>query len=692
MPVVGDNPIRRAEDDALGRAAGAQHFARQVMTLDASDGIVVGVLGAWGSGKTSFINLTREQLDSAGTTILDFNPWMFSGAEPLVQSFFVELAAQLKLKPGLEEVGKDLEDYGEAFSGLGWLPLVGPWIERGRATTKLLGRLLQRRKEGVGDRRARLEKALRALRAPIVVVLDDIDRLTTSEIRDIFKLIRLTASFPNIIYLVAFDRARVQQALGENRLPGRAYLEKILQLTIDLPGVPEQLLTRRILTSLDDAVSDIENPGELDEEVWSDIFMEILRPLIGNMRDVRRYAAAIHGTVAALEGQIAVADVLAMEAVRVFLPDVLAQFHGAVAGLTTTSSIAYQTADPPELKASVEALLPAAGANEDVIRALITRLFPAGARHIGGTRYGPDSQRRWLRERRVAHPDILRLYLERIAGEGLIAFRDAERAWALLSDRDALDKYLRGLDRDRLEDVIAALENYEEEFRAEQVTPATVVLLNLLPELPEKPQGMFELDPRLVVGRVTYRLLRSLDDRSLVEAEMRQILPEVRSLSSKLSIITDVGYREGGGHQLVSKQAACNFERHWRDDVRAADVGTLVAEHDLLRVLAVAKTDAAEGEPDLSIPDDPSLTVSVLQSALTEVRGQTMGSRAVRRSPRLAWDTLVTVYGSEKIVRDRWDALESSRIGVDDQLRELVQRHLSGWRPQDFPPADRGDE
>ena len=77
---------------------------------------------------------------------------MFSGTEQLVESFFVELAAQLRIRPGMAEVGKDLEDYGETFSGMGWLPLVGPWIERGRGAAKLLGKLLERRKEGVGGR------------------------------------------------------------------------------------------------------------------------------------------------------------------------------------------------------------------------------------------------------------------------------------------------------------------------------------------------------------------------------------------------------------------------------------------------------------------------------------------------------------------------------------------------------------
>lgn len=47
---------------------------------------------------------------------------MFSGAQQPVESFFVELPAQLKIRPDLAQVGQDLEDYGETFSGDGVAP------------------------------------------------------------------------------------------------------------------------------------------------------------------------------------------------------------------------------------------------------------------------------------------------------------------------------------------------------------------------------------------------------------------------------------------------------------------------------------------------------------------------------------------------------------------------------------------
>ncbi len=116
--IVGDNPIKNPEDDAIGRISTAQNFAQHVLALDTKEGVVVGVLGPWGSGKTSFINLARNEFEKAEVPILDFNPWMFSGAAQLVESFFIELAAQLKIRRGLAEIGENFEAYGELFSGL----------------------------------------------------------------------------------------------------------------------------------------------------------------------------------------------------------------------------------------------------------------------------------------------------------------------------------------------------------------------------------------------------------------------------------------------------------------------------------------------------------------------------------------------------------------------------------------------
>lgn len=684
LRIKADNPITRLEEDALGRVKPASSFAEQIITLDSSEGMVVGVLGPWGSGKTSFVNLSQSFIKESGITVLEFNPWMFSGADQLVQSFFIELSAQLKMRPDLAEIGKLIEDYGDTFSGLGWLPLVGPWIERSRVVTDLIAKALQRKKEGVRSSQNKVRQSLKKIDKPIIVILDDIDRLSTQEIRDVFKLVRLTANFPNIIYLLAFDRYRVEQALGEQGIPGRDYLEKIFQIAIDLPAVPDHVLNAQVFKAIDAALEGIENPGHFDSDLWPDVFIEVIRPLIRNIRDVRRYAAAIHGTVKDIGGQVALVDVLALEAIRVFLPDVFHALHSSVDGLTTTSGGYGYGCEPPELKNQIDKLVAKGGEHEESIRNLIWRLFPGGERHLGGSHYGGDWSKRWLRERRVAHKEVLRYYLERVVGEELQAFSDAEIAWSLITDKAEFEAYLKSLPIERIQDVISSLEAYEDNFAEQHVVPGTVVLLNLLPLLPDRQRGMFDLDARLVVGRVVYRLVRALKEPEAIEAAVKKILPQVQSLSSKQELITVVGYREGAGHKLVSEDAAKAFEAEWRDQVRSASPEELASEPDLLRTMWLVKREAGPEEPQLIVPDSTDVTCSLLKSARSEVRSQSMGSRAVRLKPRLAWDALIELYGDENVLRDRIEQLKESPPNDVGDLFELADKYLSGWRPGDF--------
>lgn len=688
MTVPGDNPIKRKEDDVLDRTPLAHSFAKQILALDASEGIVVGVLGAWGFGKTSFVNLTRAELQCMGATILEFNPWMFSGAEQLIDKFFIELAGQLRIKSDFSDIAKGFEEYGESFSGLVWLPVVGVWIDRFRGATKALNSILQRRKEGVGDRRAKLEKILALLDHPIIVVLDDIDRLSTVDIKDVFKLVRLTASFPNFIYILAFDRLRVERALEEDGIPGRAYLEKILQVAIDLPAIPSQMLNRHIFDAINGALDGIENHGPFDADRWSDIFMEIVHPLIRNLRDVRRYAATIHGTVASLDGRIALVDILALEAVRIFMPDVFAQLHRIVGPLTTISNFTYgMRQDPPHLKTSIDALIQAGGDQEEIVRSMIRRLFPTAERHISNIHHSPEQGKDWLRKHRAAHEDILRLYLERVAGDGMQAFTDAEIAWAVLANREALDCYLRSLDIGRLEEVISSLETFEDEFAPEHVVPGTTVLLNLLPDLPERQRDMFGLDAGTVVGRITYRLLRTLATPESVEAAVRMILPELTSLSAKWDLITSIGHREGSGHKFVTEEMAARLEKEFRAEVRSASSGGLAREKNILRILLMVKREAVEAEPLLEIPDEPEVMLAILQGSRSEVRQQSVGSRTVRRLPRIAWESLIQLFGGEEMLRKRIECLKETHPDGEEELIALVGKYAGGWRPKDF-----GDE
>ena len=79
------------------------------------------------------------------------------------------------------------------------------------------------------------------LKRKLLVVIDDIDRLTDEEIRLIFRLAKATADFPNTVYLLLFQKETVTRAL--NKIcggKGEEFLKKIVQVDLGLPHLPAQ--------------------------------------------------------------------------------------------------------------------------------------------------------------------------------------------------------------------------------------------------------------------------------------------------------------------------------------------------------------------------------------------------------------------------------------------------------------------
>lgn len=683
MVLPGDNPIKRLADDDLNRSDAAMDFAEEILLFDRSEGLVVGVLGPWGSGKTSFVNMTLERLQAKGVALLQFNPWMFSGAEQLVDSFFIELSAQLKMQPGLGDVGQAIEEYGEAFAGLGWLPFVGAWLERVRLIGKATGKLMQRHKEGAASKRRKVYAALNGEGVPpILVTLDDIDRLTTAEIREVFKLVRLTASFPNVIYLLAFDRLRVEAALSEVNIPGRDYMEKILQLAIDLPVVAPETLRQRTLSALDEVLASVDFKDEDDSNRWLDIYFEIVAPLIRNLRDVRRYAASVRGPASALAGHLSLSDILALEAIRTFLPDVFTLLQRCSKELTQTKS-AWPASTQAGGGGEIESILVAAGDRQDVADNVVRRLFPAAAVHlpVEGPAYGHEWKATWLKAGRVAHEDNLRLYLERVASSSLNAFRVAQKVFDNLDNLKVAQSFLVNLTDDELGAVAEASSNFAYDLSEEQAVPVSALFLNMVHKLGNRRTGIFDIPQELVVLRTVKKCIEAVPEASRLAA-VRSILSQVHTLFGQLQLIELVGYKKNVGLGLVPEADAESLEKEWRQRVRDASLADLVNDGDALRVVRAAMA-TEPSEAAWAPPEQPIYTLKIFRSSVSLVRGQTVGNRKVTTNAHLHWDAMVEIFGSEVVIKDRLAEVKDVLTQDDEGLIDLVEKYLSGWRPKE---------
>ena len=126
MNYSADKPIDTGEQDLLGRLHFSNQLGKAIHEYNGKDGLVIGLFGKWGTGKTSVVNMAIneiERLDKTNgreTMIMRFNPWNYSDKDNLISLFFQNLNYMINEKDDefKNKVGKALIDYSGALSEL----------------------------------------------------------------------------------------------------------------------------------------------------------------------------------------------------------------------------------------------------------------------------------------------------------------------------------------------------------------------------------------------------------------------------------------------------------------------------------------------------------------------------------------------------------------------------------------------
>ncbi|WP_435588170.1 KAP family P-loop NTPase fold protein [Micromonospora aurantiaca (nom. illeg.)] len=681
--MIGDDPVK-SDGDLLQRRPIAEQWAGAIAAADSPSGLVFAVTGPWGSGKTSMLNMVEEFLVEKGVRVLHFNPWFFSGTDQLVTFFFSEVADQISNKDGKQsKVAESLRKYGTLLSPVKAIPLVGTALGGAAEAATSIGTYMEQSlSRSVNQRRKEIEDGFSKLDRPFVVVIDDIDRLTGQEIRDVLRMVRLTGAFPNMIYLLSFDRHRVELALKDDGIPGRAYLEKIVQVMFDVPGVSKASLRQILTAELNSLMKTQPEDIRFNVGIWPDIYYEIIDPLLTNIRDVRRFTASLPAVVALLRNDIELADVIALEAIRIFLPDTFALLPHVIDGLTSTSD--YRNGQE-ENKRQVMEFLGSDPDHEALLKRACGRLFPAAARHIGGSNFDGSWSRQWLRERRVASAEILTYYLEKAIPEVVAHANAAERAFTIIEDEEALSGLLSSLEPRETEGVISLLEAHEEDFANLNPAPGVTALLNQIQRLDRPETGMFDFGPRIVVIRVVLRLLRSVADLARTADLVRSILPNIQTFAAQYELLLLVGYTPNAGQRLIPEEEWQALVRDVKSRVREAGPDELATETGMMKLLRWASSgdDVEVWTLPTTYLDNRVFATALLQDSYSPVHSQTMGSRHVATKDRLAWEALGELVGGEEGIRRCRDAAEVE-LGQESPLIALVDKYLAGWRPADI--------
>ena len=683
MVVNTDKPIRNTAEDRLGRNVLAATIKNEILAVPQGDSCVLALLGPWGSGKSSILNLLENQLcTEQRLSVIRFNPWLFSGTEQLVGQFFQELRAHLLTKNEKEsdETIDLIDKYCDGLMGAtSWIPQVGAAIEAGTKSVKLAGTLLRKvpPSQSVQKQRRLVEERLAQNGRRFVVMIDDVDRLTNSEVRDVMRLVKLTGDFPNMVYLLAFDRGRVELALSDNGEGGRAYLEKIFQATFHVPSVR----TSELLSMVDEGVGafldSTSMKGPWDVYDWVGILHKIVMPLVRTPRDVRRYLNALRPAAALVRDEVAMQDLLALEAIRVFLPDVFALLPEAVPVLTHVGSPDLETRWEKETRKDiVRRMEEAAGTNGHVLDAITERVFPAAEGKFGPPPLGvkdPSYNPTWRKGRRVAHPAVLRLYLEKSLPAHVLEGRVVQALFDGMALGAPFGAQLDTLSELELVDAMARLEDFEAEFDEQKAQGALAILLDHRKRLSRQPASFFGTSPRTQLDRVVLRLLRKVPDARRVGL-VKDAFAKTRLFSGKEELLGLVGDKCGAA---IPAADLSGLETELRREMLRATPALLMEDDEIFGVLLRALADS-EGQRQIqtwSSQDDTFFAVLRSSQAASRVLPS---DGVVRESLFLPWESLCTLFGKDWLERRLQELNANGLSRADAELRLLALRYASG--------------
>src|SRR5271168_1006253 len=99
-PCAPERPIQSKAEDKLERGRFIERLAGALVNFETkkSTGVVVGITGSWGSGKSSLLNLLKEYIEDEypDALVVRFDPWLVSGRNDLIAEFLGELIGTIK--------------------------------------------------------------------------------------------------------------------------------------------------------------------------------------------------------------------------------------------------------------------------------------------------------------------------------------------------------------------------------------------------------------------------------------------------------------------------------------------------------------------------------------------------------------------------------------------------------------------
>lgn len=323
MKIFTDKPIENKQDDTLNRSRFADMVADYLLSNTTKDGFVASINGQWGCGKTSLINMIKQDLREYVVTkekyvmpvFVDFAPWNATDQSQIIKQFLDTLSNSFKEKRVMQVIEKSLKIMSTIVDLAPLPPLIRTAV---KSVEKAFGKYksaIEKVKDNLDTFKNDIVKELSHSYVRYIVFIDDIDRLNDEEIKLLIQLIKSICNFPNVTYVLSYDKEIIAGALNnaQSNVDGYKYLEKIVQMEFNVPNIKESRMKQITYSDLLDAIGDIKEKDiqNIRTYIGFGMFSQLT-----NIREEKRYINNLIFAIQCNKDEIDIADLCAITYLR----------------------------------------------------------------------------------------------------------------------------------------------------------------------------------------------------------------------------------------------------------------------------------------------------------------------------------------------------------------------------------------
>lgn len=544
-------------------------LAQSLLNLNIQDTFTVGLFGKWGSGKTSIVNMMLNEIeeqqkgcpDNEKLIIVHFEPWNFSSTDQLLSQFFIRLSNEFRSKGDkrLARIGEALETYSDAFDFLNVFSGAGGLMSfLGKKGAMTVGNKLKKgsNEKDISKQKEYVIKLLEEQSNRILIVIDDIDRLSNEQIRQVFQLVTSVAKFPNTTYLLVFDKDIVVKALEKvQEGDGKDYLEKIIQMPIQIPDIKPAKLRQVLLDRLNEILSKHEGIG-FQQIHWQKLYGPCIAPFVDSLRMINRLCNAVQFKLSSISTEIDFADIVAISTLEIQHPEAyewVKDHKALLTGSIDLSTIREMNKTQKELKESYTAQIKSLLQKNDhsnvideqieEVIVFLSHLFPHFGKKIGNI-YEVYDLNLIRKNNQIAHPEKFDRYFSLDLDEVTIRKSEILRA-AFESDCETLVKtFLEKEEKDDSYEFLEEIRALSPDLSEDRAEILVIALLTASPHLDTPSQKNFlSLPASALAEHMVIELLDIIDSSNrfqfisdiISDADL-SVLQSVASTINKLEL------------------------------------------------------------------------------------------------------------------------------------------------------------